>query len=178
MRPGEAWRWAGALALGLALPAGAVAAETYVGSVTREGQGALPLTLVIQQYTSDERVLALAQMLHGAGAESAVRELAKDEVGSLRLGEDSFRVSVVRSLDTPEGREVRAILSQPLALGPPAPEAGGPTVAIVELKLDAQGRGTGRLLTAARIVFDAEGFLTPESAGPAPLAVVGVSPLQ
>jgi hypothetical protein len=174
MPRGDARLWAGALAISLLLPAGAVAAETYVGRVTREGQPPLPLTLVIQQYTSDDRVLALAQLLHDRGATVAGQELAKDAVGSLRLGGDAFTVSVARFLDTAEGRYIRAVVSQPLALGAPAP-AGGEAVGFIELKLDAQGKGGGRLLTAARIVFDAEGFLEPESVGPAPLAVVDVS---
>ena len=62
-----------------------------------------------------------------------------------------------------DGRVVRIVTDRPLQVGDAA--APPDTVGYVELTLDASGKGTGRLMTAVKATFDAEGFVVPESVG-------------
>jgi hypothetical protein len=147
------------------------AAETYVGTVTVTG-GTRPasaqLTVTIQEYTSDERAFALAETLHKDGHAAAVAEMVKTEVGTVRLGQGAgLRATLVRQEKTATGRIVRVITERPLQVGDARPAATVPADAVgyVELQLDAAGVGSGRLLTAVKAMFDAEGFVVPESLG-------------
>ena len=167
--------------LALSAAAGAADKEVYVGTVA-VGAGAqatsTPLTLTIREYTPDERVMGLADLLHRKGHPAAVAEMATGEAGSLQLGGGpSFKVTVIRQEKTPTGRLLRVITERTMhaaAAGSPPPLPSD-AVGYLELKLGAAGEGSGRLLPAIRVVFDAEGFLAPESLGPE-WPVSGVKP--
>lgn len=161
----------GVMLLALALAAGVAAEEIYVGTVAVSGgakPGSTPLTLTIREYTSDEWALELAQLLHKTGHAAAVAEMAKREVGTLRLGDrSSFRASVIRSQKTDAGRIVRVLTDRPMHLieAGPAPKLPQDAVGYLELRLGAGGEGNGRLLPAVKAVFDSEGFIAAESLG-------------
>jgi hypothetical protein len=161
----------GVLLLVLVGAAGAAAEETYVGTVAVSAgakPGPAPFTLTIREYTSDEWVLELAQLLHKMGHAAAVAEMAKREAGTLRLGDrSSFRASVIRSEKTEAGRIVRVLTDRPMHLidAGPAPKRPEDAVGYLELRLGAGGEGRGRLLPAVKAVFDSEGFIVPETLG-------------
>jgi hypothetical protein len=159
-------RWLAA-GLGVLLSTPVVGAdEVYVGTVavsTVERTAATPLVLTIRAYTSDDRVLQLANRLHLEGHAATIADMAKGEAGTLRLGDESFRASVVRLEKTATGRMIRIITDKPMQAGAaPAGEAVG----YLELQLPAQGEGSGRLLPLVKPTFDAEGFVAPENLGP------------
>jgi hypothetical protein len=159
------------LLLSAALAAGAASEDIYVGTVTVSAGAkppSVPLTLTIREYTSDERALELAQLLHKTGHAAAIAEMAKGDAGTVRLGDrSSFRASVIRFEKTDTGRIVRVVTDRPmhLAEASPAPTASGDAVGYLELKLGAGGEGNGRLLPAVKVTFDSEGFLGPENIG-------------
>lgn len=162
----------GALAGSMVLlwAAGAAAAETYVGtaSVPEAARPAsIQVTVTIREYTSDDRAFALAERLHKDGHPAAVAEMAKSDVGTVRLGDGAtVRATLARQEKTANGRIVRIVTEQPLRVaGGGAATAPPDTVGYVELTLDAAGKGSGRLLSAVKAAFDAEGFVVPESLG-------------
>ena len=156
-------------ALALSAAAGAADKETYVGSVATGAQATpAALSLTIGEYTPDDRVFALAELLHTKGHPAAVAEMTKAQSGTVRLGDgQTFKATVIRQEKTATGRVLRVLTAHPMfaaAAGPPTLPADA--VGYLELKLDAAGEGSGRLLPAITIVFDADGFLAPQNLGP------------
>lgn len=150
--------------------AGTVAAEEiYVGTVTIAGATPVsaPLELTIREYTSHDQAFAMAERLHKSGPAALVAELAKEDVGTLRLGEQTLRATMVRQQKTDTGRIVRVVLERPVQAAGSKAAASLPAEAVgyLELQLGAAGEGSGKVMTAVRATFDAEGFVAPESLG-------------
>jgi len=161
------------LASALGVAAAAAGEEVYVGTVTLPA-GAKPasahLTLTIRQLTSDERALALAEVLQKRGHSGVVAEMAKDEAGTVHLGDKAtFRATVITQQKTDAGLTVRVVTEHPLRLGDAKPASTIPADALgyLELQLGANGQGKGRILTAVKAGFDSDGFVAPESLGEA-----------
>jgi hypothetical protein len=158
----------GVLLLALGLTAGAAGEEVYVGTVAVSKDATTPLRLTIREYTPDERVFALAELLHKTGHGAAVAEMAKGQSGTVRLGDGpAVKASVVRQEKTATGRLLRVVTDRPLhaAVAGPPPAFPADAVGYLELKVAEGGEGSGRLLPAVKIVFDAQGFLAPENPG-------------
>ena len=142
--------------------------ETYSGTVAAADGAPARITLTIREYTSDDRAFALAEKLHKDGPAAALAEMLKDDAGTVRLGDGAaIRAVVIRQEKTTTTRTVRVVTERPLPVGgarpgttPPANAAG-----YVELQLDASGNGSGRLMTAVKPTFSAEGFVVPEKLG-------------
>jgi hypothetical protein len=174
---------AGAMLFAMSVAAGAAAEETFVGTVAIPQAGAggaaatVPLTLVVRQYTTDERANALAQLLHDSGSDAAMAALVKEDVGQLRLGDEPpYRVTLVRQEPTGSGRVLRVVTDRPVhsARKPAgsAPPAG--TVGYLELKLGAGDTGDGRLMSTVKAQFDPDGYVVPDNIGSAAWVVSGV----
>src|SRR5262245_47720217 len=152
----------------------AAAAETYVGTVAvSEGKPA-SIKVTIKEYTSDDRAFALAETLHKSGNAAAVAEMLKGDAGTVQVGDKgTLRAALVRLEKTTDGRLVRIVTDRPLhgEKGALPPDAVG----YVELHLDSAGNGSGRVLTAVKATFDADGFVVPESIGET-WAVTNVKP--
>jgi hypothetical protein len=181
MRHRRAATAAGALLVTLAVVTGAAADDTYVGTVTVPQEGgppiSVPLTLTIRQDTSDERANALATLLHDRGHAAVAADLAKEDLGLVRLGETaSFRVTVVRKEPTTAGGQVlRVTTDRPMFPGmPPVPAPPPDALGYLELTLGSGQTGEGRLMPAVRARFDSEGFIVPDNVGGASFAVSGV----
>jgi hypothetical protein len=153
-----------------ALALTAAADEVYVGTVavsTGAQATPTPLSLTVRAYTADERVMALADLLHRSGHPAAVAEMAKDQAGTVQLGDATFKAAVIRQEQTPQGRLLRVVTDRPLqAAAAGAKPLPADAVGYLELRLGPAGANSGRLLPAITIVFDAEGFLSPQSLGP------------
>jgi hypothetical protein len=168
MKPGTA-RSAAVVLVALAAAAPATADETYVGTVTPpDGGPPVALTITVRQYTSDERAHELAQMLHKRGHAEVVKALAADKAGEVRLGGDTYLMTLARQEPAAGGRILRLVVDRPLrpAATTPAPPAGD-RVGYVELTLGANDTGEGRLHPAVRARFDEEGFVAPETSSAA-----------
>jgi hypothetical protein len=180
MRYRSAATAAGALLVTLAVVTAAAAEDTYVGTVTVPQEGGQPvsvaLTLTIRQDTSDERANALATLLHDRGHAAVAAELAKEDLGLVRLGEtSSFRVTVVRKEPTANGEILRVTTDRPMYPGePPVPAPPPDALGYLELTLGSAQTGEGRLVPAVRARFDAEGFIAPDNVGGASFAVSSV----
>ena len=84
----------GVLLLTLAIAAEVAAEEIYVGTVAVSAgakPGSTPLTLTIREYTSDEWVLELAQLLHKRGTPRPWRRWRSGRWG--RYGSGTGRAS-------------------------------------------------------------------------------------
>ena len=146
--------------------ASAASAESYVGTVAVSGGKPVPVKVTVREYTSDEKAFALAEKLHKDGQDAAAAEMKKADVGTVELEKSSFRAAMIRQEKTAAGRIVRVVTEEPLHVGGhPAAKAPAGTVGYLELTLDAAGAGTGRVLTAVKATFDAEGFVVPDSLG-------------
>jgi hypothetical protein len=169
------WRAVGcAVVLGLALPA--TAAERHTGEVAVKGGTPVPLTVTIEELTSDDRTFELAELLHAKGDAALAEALAKLEAGEIEVGGARHRVAVARSRETDEGRVVVAITARPLSLEGAARDAKVADYALgcVELLLDADGTGQGRLTPACQMAFGEDGYLEAKNVGEEPLAIVNV----
>lgn len=169
---GRVTGWALLLSAAAAAPPATVAAaeETYVGTATRPTgapPASLALRLTIREYTSDDKAFAMAERLHQGGPGAAATEMAKGDAGTVRLGEQTYRATLIRVQKTDTGRILRIVTDRPLQPPPGRPPTTLPAEAVgyLELQLGAAGEGSGRLITAARATFDAEGFVVPESLG-------------
>jgi hypothetical protein len=173
----------GALFLAFALAAAAAGEEAYVGTVmVSDGASkpvAVPFTLTIREYTSDETALQLAQLLHAQGHAAAVAELAKREAGRVQLGDKlGFRACVIRQQPAGSGRIVGVVTDRPMHVSETEPVRDLPADAVgyLELRLGPGGEGEGRLLPAVKLVFDAQGYVAPESLGAGSWPASGVKP--
>jgi hypothetical protein len=160
------------------LTGAAAADETYVGTVAIAAAGGasapVPLTLTIRKYTSDERANQLAQMLHDKGHVATAAELAKDDLGQAQLGDATFRLTLIRQEPTGKGQILRVVTDHPLYAKPPAPAPPAGSVGYLELTVNAEGAGNGRLMPAVTAKFDDEGFVAPENVGGATWTVSDV----
>jgi hypothetical protein len=149
-----------AVVLLLASTAGA-AEEAFVGTVAAGG-AAPRLNVTIREYTSDDVAFKMAERLLQAGQAAVVAELAKGDVGAVTIGDQKFRATMVRQQKTDKGRLVRIVLDRPVKTSATAP---ADTVGYLELTLGASGEGSGKVMTAVKAAFDADGFVVPESLG-------------
>jgi len=143
--------------------------ESLVGTVAVSGAkpASAPLKLTIREYTSDDQALAMAERLHQSGPAAAAAEVVKGDVGTVQIGEQTYRATMVRQEKTDKGRILRVVLDRPVPT-PGAKTAARPpaeAVGYLELQLSATGEGGGKVMTAVKASFDEEGFVAPESLG-------------
>src|SRR5262249_38993748 len=154
----------------LALACGASLARAQSDTFTATAAGAnggasVPLTLVVQRYTSDGDRNKLIDALKKGGTEAARTLLMKGrDVGSVDLGGKQTPIKYVYSRKTLTGRQVTAVTAAPLAVAGAAPPAAGFTLGLVLLDLDASGPGRGDLVPATKVrVTDDGAFETEDS---------------
>lgn len=140
----------------------AAAEESFVGTAAVPGGASAKLAVTIREYTSDDVAFKMAERLLQAGQAAVVAELAKGDVGAVTIGDQKFRATMVRQQKTDKGRLVRIVLDRPVKASATAP---ADTVGYLELTLGASGDGSGKVMTAVKAAFDADGFVVPESLG-------------
>ena len=108
------------------------------------------------------------------GLEKAMRKIDK---GWIRVGSSlGYHVSVTRTFDTGGGRTIRVATDRPIQMFEVMRglRSLDHPFGIVELQLDANGRGEGRLIAAAEVGFTKEGVLEIESFGTQPFRLLQV----
>ena len=175
-------RTASILALAL-LAAGALhAAERFEGHIVDMLGGGrrntARFTLQVDQFTTDEEVAPLVQVLASGGQEALVEALTRlPERGWLRIGDNlGYTVQVIRSFQADGGRVVRVLTDRPIQMFElrNSTRSADYPVGIVELRLDAEGKGEGTLIVAASARFDEHGKLEIESYRAEPLRILSV----
>ena len=160
--------------------------EVFSGTLVDAG-GAVPratsarFTLHIDEYTSDDEALALLEVLAKEGPkglEDAMRDLDK---GWIRIGSSlGYPISVARTFETENGRMVRVATDRPVQMFEVIRglRSKDYPFGILEIQLDGENRGQGRLIPAAEVSFSAEGSLEIESLGTQPFRLLKVTKNQ
>ena len=156
--------------------------EVFVGTVVDAG-GAVPratsarFTLHIDEYTTDAEASELLQVLAEHGPDGLEKALRKIEKGWIRIGSSlGYPVSVTRTFDTESGRIIRVATDRPVQMFEVwhGLRSLDHPFGVLELRLDANDKGDGRLIAAAEVGFSKEGSLEIESLGTQPFRLLQV----
>ena len=156
--------------------------EVFVGTVVDVG-GVVPgatsarFTLHIDEYTTDEEASELLQVLAEQGPGGLERAMRKVEKGWIRIGSSlGYPVSVTRTFDTESGRIIRVATDRPIQMFEVwhGLRSLDHPFGVLELRLDANDKGEGRLIAAAEVGFSKEGSLEIESLGTQPFRLLQV----
>src|SRR5574340_198084 len=167
-----AFRKAGLLVIGLLFGAmgcatmsqpgsGGAPLEKYSATVqvgSGAGQGNIPVIISIKSYTTDAEAAQLVQTLRTQGPDGLTDALRKlDGKGNFAPSRAmSQELKVIRSVKTPNGRQLRMLLDRPIGFleGMIGAQTLTYQVGIIVLNLDASGKGNGQMIVAARPSFD------------------------
>ncbi len=179
---------AAGLAVALALNAASLVAqeqrEIFSGMVARmSGPGVGPSTgqlqITIEKWTTPEERQALATTLVEAGQKGLLGALEKaDEKGFARFpGTLGWPIGYAWQFQDQGQRVIRLITDRPILFV----EARGQTrtmdypFGIVEMRLDAQGKGEGVVYSAASLKVNKDGVLEVESYGTGPQRFLSIT---
>lgn len=147
--------------------------ERFSGILAKTGGigpgGLARFTITVEEYTTDEEVIRLLGLLADEGPRKLESELLGQEHGRFMTpGELGHNIGIVRSHQLEDGgRIVRFVTARPLALF----ESYNNTrsrehpFGVIELTLDAEGKGAGVIVVAAKITLNDENRLEVESFG-------------
>ena len=145
--------------------------ERFTGVIAKTGgagpSGFARFTITVDEYSPDEEAIRLVNLLVEEGPRALESEMLSHERGRfLTPGELGHNIGIARSHQLENGgRVVRFVAARPLALF----EAYNNTrsrdhpFGVIELTLDAQGKGTGLIVVAAKISLNDENRLEVES---------------
>ena len=142
------------------LPMAAEGAEIFTGrAVDTSGQrmqSTAHFTLHIEEYSSDEEIADYATVLAEKGSSGLEKVLRKLDLGYIKIGTSLGHViGVARSIDTDGGRIIRAVTDRPIQLFEVRRglRSADYPFGFIELKIDADGKGEGQLVAAAKLRF-------------------------
>lgn len=142
------------------------------------GAAATFFTLQVDRWGTEEEAKALLAILKEKGQQGLQKAFSDTrDAGFIRIGSQlGYSIAFARSIDTPEGRTIRAFTDRPIQffeLRNSLRSVDYP-LGIVELKLDSSGKGEGVLLAAASAKFGDQGQLEIENLGTQPFKVVSI----
>ncbi len=166
---------------GLLGAAGASAEETFTGTiVVPRGMAQsinAPLTVTIEQYTTDDEARQLREILDKQGWDEVVKTLRQVNRGSARLRDATWPVSWARVFPGQNGaRRIMIVTLRPISLPEEEapPPSMDPTFGVIQIDLSAQGKGQGLVIGGARIRLTDEGQIQVESSAPSPRKLINV----
>lgn len=154
--------------------------EQFTARIIDAG-GAIPgansafVTIRVDEYSTDEEVAVLANLLARQGQDAVEDALRDIEKGWIRIGPSlGYPLSIARSFTVDGGRIIRVVTDRPIMMfeSRRGLRSKDYPFGIVELRLDAEGKGSGRLLAAAQAEITPEGKLDIESYGLEPFRLV------
>jgi len=157
--------------------------ERFQGSLVNAGgavpnRSSAPFTLHVDQYSTFEEVEKLLDVFLEGGRRALDNALLEtDQKGWIRIGNSlGYHIAVVRSIDTDNGRVIRAVTDRPIQMFEVMRglRSQDHTLGFLEFTLDEKGRGSGQLVAAAEIGLE-EGAVTLESVGTRPFRLMRVS---
>jgi hypothetical protein len=138
-------------------------ADEFTGvfiSMNAPGAMGSPVQIWIESYTADDVTTTLAKTLEEKGQQALVNALPSTRCGTIRIGTaDGYPVNVARQRVNADGsRTVFAVSNRPFVGFEPQ---GGTRIqdypfGVIELQLDAAGKGEGQIIGAAQLSFDAD----------------------
>lgn len=178
-----------ALALTLGLSGGGLAAaasssteprpDQFRGNLVNTLRGVRhneTFTLSVDRYATPGDLDRLAATVSTQGKFSTRDQLWKDTSGYLSIGGGlGYPISAVTSQETPNGRMIRVLINRPMSLIETQyyTHTSNYPFTVVELDLDRNGHGTGKLIAAAKLQVR-RGELAFESFGVQPLVLEDV----
>lgn len=155
--------------------------EQFSGRFVDAG-GAIPgatatfVTIRINEYTSDEKVAGFVKLLADQGQDALEDALWDLDIGWIRIGNSlGYPLSIARSFDVDGGRIVRVVTDRPIQMFEVMRglRTKDYPFGIIELRLDEEGKGEGRLIAAAQAEIK-DGQLEIESYGTEPFRLLGM----
>jgi hypothetical protein len=140
-----------------------------------------PMRLYITQYTSDEEAASLAQTLQTGGPGALLDQMRKQKKGRLVIGRHPvIIVSIVRSHPAKGGRRIVAVMERPIAFFERRHDTRSRQYefGIITLQLDDTGKGSGKLLPAAKFRFNSDRRLVVETLDINPIRLLNVKPFK
>jgi hypothetical protein len=136
-----------------------------------------PVTIWIDEYTSDEVAQSLMKTLADGGQIALRDALQNHRAGRIRVGENtSYPLAIARQHVGSDGRIVRLATNSPLTgyqLNQGLRSQDYP-ISFIELKLKADGTGEGTVVGMAKVSFDDEKNLSIASFGTQPSRLMNV----
>ena len=169
-----------AQAHGAALHGARPGAEDFNGVlVDAAGSGSVPITLHVDSFTPSREIEALSRTIGHHGQSAAVADLTRlNARGWIRVGKVlGYEVPIIRSFTTTKGQKIVAVLDQPIEIFDQLRRTRSTTYpfGMVELNLDDNGNGNGRLIAATQAMFTSDGKIEMESYGTRPFRIIGVT---
>lgn len=141
------------------------------------GKTADSFVLHVDQYTTVEEAQALANLLLGQGPEAVLKELRKLDQGWIKVGARlGYPIGLVRTIDSEDGRLIRAVTDRPIQMFELMrnTRSSDHEFGLLEIKLDAEGKGNGQLIAAAKVSITKDGQVEIESMGTRPFSLNSV----
>ena len=138
---------------------------------------AVQLDILVERYTSDSERMEYFQLLKEKGPEALLRTLGKVNVGRISApGNVGVAVAAARIRETEGGKRVRLVTTRPVSFlqarrGEMADQF---PYTVMDLYLDANGKGNGSVLSALKVVFDDDGQLQIQGVGGDPVDIINV----
>ena len=141
------------------------------------GGGTLSLTLYIDDYTTDEEAVQLAQTLKSGGSDALLKAMEKLNKGRVAVvGRTGNQVAIIRSRPTENGRRIIMVTDRPIGFLElrRGTRSRDYEFGVIELLLDEKGKGSGTALVAAKIKFTDKNTIEVEHYGTEPVRLVNV----
>jgi hypothetical protein len=144
-------------------PSAGAPAEAFdmVGTVTPQGASAagaitVPMVVQILRYTPDHALTTMTDALKYGGYPGFLKALRESEpAGTLEVAGQKFVIRWARQQPSEAGRRVTFITDQPVYFvgsgRQDAKSTKGYELAVIQLSMDASGKGEGTLAAAARV---------------------------
>lgn len=141
------------------------------------------VTIRVNEYSSDQEVMELAEALRANGQDELEKQLDKiKEKGNISVATSlGYGVPVIRERQTEGGgRRVALLTNRPISFyeARNSPRSRDYRFGVVILQLDAKGEGSGVLYGATQIKFDKNNQLEVEHYGMTPIRLVNVRASQ
>jgi len=138
---------------------------------------ATQLTIQVDRYTSDSERKGYIQLLKDKGPEALLSTMNEVNVGRISApGQVGVAVAAARVRETEGGKRVRLVITRPASFlqARRAERVDEFPYTIMDLYLDANGKGNGSVLSALRIYFDDDGQLHLQGLGGDPIDLINV----
>jgi len=154
----------------------------YDASIYQTGRAGMPVLRVqflIEEFSTPEEAAQLAQILKESGDAGLAKALSKmKEKGNIQINNRlGYKIGFIRKIESPDGGYIiRMATDRPLTI----PEVWGDTrstdytIGVVEMKLDAEDKGEGVIIYAAKVKFNEQNMLEIETYGIAPAKLVNI----
>jgi hypothetical protein len=156
----------------------AQAEEIYKATITSGGafrSVTSEITLTIESQTTDEESAKLQQILQEEGSDAAIEAVREFDHGVARIeGTVPRRIVLMRVHEGQNGRQIIIITDQPLYAPGQTPDPDLPrkdAVGFIQLAMNNQGQGRGRMAEAMGITMTDEGVFQVEASGAKPIEI-------